>query len=86
MMYFLKNLHLSVCSLSIDVVAKCSKYFFEGIMTMSYFIFDFPNMPICSTSYQLSDFVFLCDVRVDFFRHLNYKSDRLIQKYEEKKN
>jgi len=73
-LYSLQNLHFSVCTLGIDIVPECTKYFLESIMSMSYLILDFPNVTVGSTAYQLANFVFIGDVGIDFFRHLKYKN------------
>jgi hypothetical protein len=66
-------LNFAVSALSVDVIAKGSKHFFKSDKLPIGFVLGFPDMAVCSTSYQISNFVHLKDVSIYFFRHLNYK-------------
>lgn len=70
----LEDFYFSVCSLCVNVVAKCAKYFFKGVGFAIKFIFNSPNVSIGSTTDEFSNFVTFENVFLYFFGHLNIMS------------
>ena len=79
MRYFLQNLDLSVRTLCINIVPKCPENLFKGVGTFGDLVLHFPDMPVGPTSHQLVYLVFLCDMLVYSFRHLNYPNLYIIK-------
>ncbi len=61
---------LSICSLSIDIVLKRVKYFFESICYFSRLFDNFPYMSIGTTTQKLLDFEKFLNMFLNFFGHI----------------
>jgi hypothetical protein len=58
---FLEVIDLSIGSLGIDFVLEGREYFFEGKNLISLFVFDFPDVPVCTGAQLGNDLIVALD-------------------------
>ena len=68
----MQNGDFTICSLSIDIILKGVEYFFKCIGLFSWFLYDFPDVAVSSTTKKLLNLEKLLNVFLNFFRHFLY--------------
>lgn len=79
MFHLVEEGDFSVSSLGIGGVLECIKDFFEGESLLGFFVGDFPDMTIGSTSEKFFGFVEFEDVRLNVFGHEKKKEEFKIE-------